>query len=53
MRRAQQGDQAAFVRLMDRPAESAMPAVEAIERLVSMLDVWPGLNEFKHTTITR
>jgi hypothetical protein len=47
------GDHAAFVRLMDRPAESEMPAVDAIERIVSMLDVWPGLNEFKHTSISR
>ncbi len=47
------GDQAAFVRLMERPAESAMPAVDAIERVVAMLGDWPGLNEFKHTAISR
>jgi 2-hydroxychromene-2-carboxylate isomerase len=47
------GDQAAFVRLMERPARSAQSPVDAIERLVAMLEGWPELNEFKHTSLPR
>jgi protein-disulfide isomerase len=47
------GDHAAFVRLMDRPEHATVPAVEAVERLVGMLDGWPALNEFKHTSLQR
>lgn len=47
------GDQAVFVRLMDRPATSEVPPREAIERIVSMAGGWPSLNEFKHTSLPR
>jgi hypothetical protein len=47
------GDHAAFVRLMDRPGEGALTAVEVVERLTGMLSGWPALNEFKHTAISR
>jgi hypothetical protein len=46
------GDQAAFVRVMDRPAGDAGHATRTIERIVDML-AWPQLNEFKHTSIPR
>ena len=46
-------DQAVFVRLMDRPAQAQVPAVEAIERIVAMAGGWPALNEFKHTSLPR
>jgi protein-disulfide isomerase len=47
------GDQAAFVRLMDRPAQAEVPAAEAVERIVDLLAGWPALNEFKHTSVDR
>ena len=49
------GKEAAFVRLMTgSPAGSdAAEATRAIEHIVSMLDTWPALNEFKHTTVGR
>ena len=40
------GDQAAFVRLMDRGKP------EDIDRVLDLLE-WPDLNEFKHTTVPR
>src|SRR5690606_37497972 len=46
------GDQAAFVRLM-APPTGAEDAVRTVERILGMLDDWPELNEFKHTTIPR
>lgn len=46
------GGNAAFVRLMDRPT-GPEAAIAAIERLVGMLGGWPGLNEFKHFTLSR
>jgi hypothetical protein len=46
-------DQAAFVRLMERPARSAQAPVDVVERLVTMLGGWPELNEFKHTSLPR
>jgi predicted DsbA family dithiol-disulfide isomerase len=46
------GDQAAFVRLMDRPIEGGH-SIKTIERLVGLLGGWPELNEFKHTSIPR
>lgn len=45
-------EQAAFVRLMDLPADAA-DARRSIERIVTMLDGWPSLNEFKHTSLDR
>jgi hypothetical protein len=49
------GDQAAFVRLMDRSPAGADPAVSirAVERVTDLLGGWTELNEFKHTTVAR
>jgi predicted DsbA family dithiol-disulfide isomerase len=47
------GDQAAFVRLMERPAKSAVEPVQAVERVLDMLEGWAELNEFKHTALPR
>jgi DSBA-like thioredoxin domain len=49
------GDEAVFVRLMDRaPAESDPAAsIRTIERVVDLLVGWPELNEFKHTVVRR
>jgi predicted DsbA family dithiol-disulfide isomerase len=47
------GDQAAFVRLMERPATADVAGAAAIERIVDMLTGWPELNEFKHTSLPR
>ena len=49
------GDQAVFVRLMNRAPEGADPAtsVRAVERVVDLLTGWPELNEFKHTSLPR
>ncbi len=46
------GDQAAFVRFMNRPDGDAELARQTIERTVALL-AWPELNEFKHTSIAR
>jgi len=47
------GEQAAFVRLMDRPRGDAERAVASVDRVLDLLDGWPDLNEFKHTSIPR
>jgi hypothetical protein len=49
------GDQAVFVRLMDRSPSGTDPAgsIRTIERVVDLLSGWTDLNEFKHTTIPR
>jgi protein-disulfide isomerase-like protein with CxxC motif len=49
------GDQAAFVRLMDRSPAGSDPgsSIRSIERVVDLLSGWHDLNEFKHTTIPR
>lgn len=47
------GGNAAFVRLMDRPSEDAATSIAAVERIAEMLGAWPGLNEFKHFTLSR
>ena len=49
------GDQAVFVRLMNRAPLGAdpQPSVRAVERVVDQLTGWPDLNEYKHTTIPR
>jgi hypothetical protein len=49
------GDEAVFVRLMDRaPAGSdPAPSIKAIDRVVDLLAGWPELNEFKHTVVRR
>ena len=48
-----QGEQAVFVRLMHRPRGDADLAVRTIERVVGLLDEFPELNEFKHTSRKR
>jgi hypothetical protein len=45
--------QAVFVRLMERSADAPVGAPDSIDRIVDMLEGWPGLNEFKHTSIAR
>ncbi|EYT92839.1 hypothetical protein ThrDRAFT_01415 [Frankia casuarinae] len=49
------GDQAVFVRLMNRAPLGADPAgsIRAVERIVDLVTGWPELNEFKHTSIPR
>jgi hypothetical protein len=49
------GDEAVFVRLMDRSLAGSEPApsIRAVERVVDLLTGWPELNEFKHTTVRR
>jgi 2-hydroxychromene-2-carboxylate isomerase len=48
------GDEAVFVRVMDRSTEGsdAAASTRTIERIVDLLDGWPELNEFKHTSIS-
>ena len=46
------GDQAIFVRLMDRPEGDGADATRTIERVLDLLD-WPELNEFKHPRLPR
>jgi hypothetical protein len=49
------GEEAVFVRLMDRAPAGSDPAasIRAIERVVDLLTGWPELNEFKHTVVRR
>jgi hypothetical protein len=44
------GDQAAFVRVMDRSEGDGEVARRTVDRIVDLLG-WPSLNEFKHTSI--
>lgn len=46
------GDQTAFVRLMNRPADDTALGRATVERVLGLL-AWPELNEFKHTSIPR
>lgn len=47
------GDHAAFVRLMDRPGGDGAIATATIGRVLDTITGWPGLNELKHTRISR
>ena len=47
------GDQAAFVRVMDRPRDELHDSAKVVERIVGLLSGWPELNEFKHTSLSR
>jgi protein-disulfide isomerase-like protein with CxxC motif len=49
------GDQAVFVRLMDRSpvGADAAASVRTVERTVDLVSGWTELNEFKHTSIPR
>lgn len=46
------GDQAVFVRIMDRPGGDVDHATRTIQRIIDLL-AWPELNEFKHTSVAR
>jgi hypothetical protein len=48
-----QGDRAVFVRLMERPRGDGALATRTIERVVGLLEGFPELNEFKHTSLKR
>ena len=45
------GDQAVFIRLLNRPGADAVKARETVDRCVDLVTGWPTLNEFKHTSI--
>jgi hypothetical protein len=47
------GDQAVFVRLMERPRGDGDLARRTIDRVVGLLADFPDLNEFKHTSLKR
>jgi 2-hydroxychromene-2-carboxylate isomerase len=47
------GEEAVFVRLMHAPEGDAGLARRTIERVVGLMDDWPDLNEYKHTSIRR
>lgn len=47
------GDNAVFVRLMHRPDGDGALATRTIERVLDLLDGFPELNEFKHTSLKR
>lgn len=44
------GDQATFVRLLDRPGGDSGKARATVDRIVDLL-AWPELNELKHTRV--
>jgi hypothetical protein len=46
-------DQAAFVRLMNRPDGDGSASIAAIERILDTITGWPELNEFKHTALPK
>jgi hypothetical protein len=47
------GDQAVFVRLMERPRGDAEVARRTIGRVLDLMSTFPDLNEFKHTSLKR
>ena len=47
------GDQAVFVRVMDRPGEDSGHGRRTVERILDLLAGWVDLNEFKRTRIPR
>jgi hypothetical protein len=47
------GDKAVFVRLMQRPQGDGELARRTIDRVVDLLEGFPELNEFKHTSLKR
>jgi protein-disulfide isomerase-like protein with CxxC motif len=47
------GERAVFVRVMDRPEGDTQHAAKTVDRIIGLLDGWPDLNEFKHTTRSR
>lgn len=47
------GDEAVFIRLMDRPRGDGRRAIRTVERVLDLMDGFTQLNEFKHTAIPR
>lgn len=47
------GDQAVFVRLMERPKGDGDMARRTIDQVVELVSGFPQLNEFKHTSLKR
>jgi 2-hydroxychromene-2-carboxylate isomerase len=47
------GNDAVFVRLMDRAEGDAAKGNETITKVLDLLTGWPELNEFKHTSVPR
>jgi hypothetical protein len=47
------GPAATFVRLMDRPRGDGAHATRSIEQVLDLVEGFPTLNEFKHTSIPR
>jgi hypothetical protein len=47
------GGDAVFVRLMERPQDSAVRGAAAVDRILDNLTGWPELNEFKHPRLPR
>ena len=47
------GDRAAFIRFMHRPNGDLEVGRRTVSRVVDMLETFPELNEFKHTTLSR
>ena len=47
------GDHAVFVRVLARPAGDASLATSTIDRVLNLVNGFPELNEFKHTSIPR
>jgi hypothetical protein len=45
------GQDATFVRLLNRAGGDAELATRTITRIIDLLTGWPELNEFKHTTV--
>jgi hypothetical protein len=45
------GNEATFVRLLDRADGDAEVAMASIGRVLDLLTGWPALNELKHTTV--
>jgi hypothetical protein len=45
------GSSAVFVRLMSRPRGDARLARDTVDRILSLIDEHPDLNEFKHTRL--
>jgi hypothetical protein len=47
------GDEAVFVRVMDRPGEDTVHARRTIDRILDLMGSFPELNEYKHTSLKR
>jgi protein-disulfide isomerase-like protein with CxxC motif len=47
------GEHASFVRLINDSGGDGTAARRTVERVIDLLDGWPELNEFKHTTLSR